>query len=472
MNRFLGFGIRVLVPSLYFASLAMAQTLSPSGPTITTVRVQTQRNVPDVQCAPSQAKPTGNKVLDPDPPEVPDEEEVQRQLAAWQHPLVAQRAADEVGAQWWPVRAGEPLRIGIWGDSHLAAGFFTGEWARLSQLPAEQIKSRFIPANMGRAGVRLPLRKTCVDAHWRYEPAHVLSAGATVPGPGLVNLFTQQVGAKLIWDVRNTAGQADKRQIRLLYQQTASPISLAVRVDDGVERQIDLQAAPGPAILQLVGDAPVSVVQVRLLQGAWRFQGMEWPVPAGTRLQLDVFGYPGATVAGWKSVTADDLRAWWGGAPYDVVMLAFGTNEGNVQPFDPNAYAQLLKAAVAAWRMQFPTAQCVLIAPGDRGLLVRRSQKAQPAQAGKASAVGADVLRFTRVHEEIGRVQRQVAQAHGCRFWSAMEAMNGGGSAYRWVRQSPPLMARDLIHFTVPGYQRLAQMFAQDMGWSAAVFAP
>jgi len=33
-------------------------------------------------------------------------------------------------------------------------------------------------------------------------------------------------------------------------------------------------------------------------------------------------------------------------------------------------------------------------------------------------------------------------------------------------------MARDLIHFTVPGYQRLAQLFARDMGWSSAVFEP
>jgi hypothetical protein len=418
--------------------------------------------------------------MDPDPPELPEEEEIQRQLAAWRHPLAMPQATSaESSAQWWPVRVGEPLRIGFWGDSHLAAGFFTSEWARLSQLPAEQVNTRFIPANMGRAGVRLPLRKSCVDREWRYEPGHAVPAGARAPG--LVSLFSQQVGAKLVWDVRNAAGQADKRQIRLLYQQTAGPIFLAVRVDEGPERQVDLQAAPGPAILELVGDAPLSVVQVRLLDGAWRFQGMEWPVPVGTRLQLDVFAYPGATVAGWKSVVAEDFRAWWGAAPYDVVVLAFGTNEGNVQPFDAHAYSQLLKASVAAWREQFPSAQCVLIAPGDRGVLVRRSQKMPSLKAAKnwgasgeakASPVGPDLLRFTRVHEEIGRLQRQAAAAHGCRFWSAMEAMNGAGGAYRWVRQSPPLMARDLIHFTVPGYQRLAQKFAQDMGWSSALFAP
>ncbi len=486
-----------LTLGLLGAPALLAQTAPPAWQAaITTVRVTTQANVPDVHCAAAKPKPPVAAVVDPDPPQVPDEEEVLRQLAAWKHSPVTAPLERVEGAPWWPVRAGEPLRMGIWGDSHLAAGFFTAELARLSALPAEQIKSRFIPANMGRAGVRLPLRKSCVDAAWRYEPGHAVAAGAEAPGPGLVNLFSQQAGARLTWDLRNAAAQPDKRQIRLLYQQTASPMVLAIRVDEGSERLVTLQAAPGPAVLELVGDAPLSVLQLKLVDGALRLHGMEWPLPADTRLQLDVFGYPGATVAGWKAVAADPLRAWWGPAPYDVVALAFGTNEGNVQPFDANAYGQLLKASVAAWRAQFPSAQCVLIAPGDRGVLVRRSlaQSAAPASAkpslkssgksGKGSRkprpsdkaaptpAAADVLRFTRVHEDIGRLQRQVAADHGCRFWSAMEAMNGAGGAYRWARQNPPLMARDLIHFTVPGYQRLAQLFAQDMGWSSALFAP
>jgi lysophospholipase L1-like esterase len=74
------------------------------------------------------------------------------------------------------------------------------------------------------------------------------------------------------------------------------------------------------------------------------------------------------------------------------------------------------------------------------------------------------------VHQEIGRIQKQVAQLHGCHVWSMFEAMGGAGSAYRWARQNPPLMARDLIHFTVPGYQRLAQLMAKDLGWGPALF--
>jgi hypothetical protein len=43
--------------------------------------------------------------------------------------------------------------------------------------------------------------------------------------------------------------------------------------------------------------------------------------------------------------------------------------------------------------------------------------------------------------------------------------MGGAGGAYRWARRSPPLMARDLLHFTPVGYRQLAKQFAADMGW-------
>ncbi|PVE41059.1 GDSL-type esterase/lipase family protein [Limnohabitans planktonicus] len=476
-------------------TVAQAQSMPPvqSRAALTSLRVQTSAHAPDLQCTPARPKPRVDKPVDADPPEVPDDEAVQSQVRDFRLnadvPVGLPGATRSTARLWRPDQPADALRVGIWGDSHLAAGFFTSELVRLSQLPADQVSSRFVPANMNRPGVRLPLRKSCVSPHWQYEPAHVASAGAA-SGPGLVNLFSQQADAWLAWDLRNPQGEPDKRSVRFFYQQTSAPLSVAIRVDDGPEQRIDLQVAEGPAVLELVGDAPLSTVHVRLVQGAFRWQGLEWPLPAQTRLQLDVFGYPGATVAGWRQARPDDLSAWWGSAAYDVVVLEFGTNEGNVQPFDASAYAQMLQTSVAAWRSQFPRAACVLVAPGDRGVLVRRSQKrvpaasahsahgkaqaSTPAKGAKASATlagGADLLRFTRVHAQIGRIQQQVASAHGCRYWSMLDAMGGAGGAYRWAKQTPALMARDLIHFTVPGYQRLAQSFAQDMGWNPAVFA-
>jgi len=462
------------VCALIWATSATAQGLP-----LQRLAVQARPGVPDLVCSPGVAKRATPAVVDTDPQEPPDVQEVEVQLGT----LVPERAAVPAGqahAAWPQVRPGQPLRVAIWGDSHLAAGFFTSELVRLLPWSADQVATRFIGANMNRPGVRMPwLRKSCVSPHWKHEPAYADAGAAAAPGPALVSLSSSREGAMLAWDVRQASGQADKSQLRLLYQQTAEPVQVAVAVDDGPEQVLTLQGMPGPAALELVADAPMSVVRLRLLSGALRWQGMQWAIPEQTRLQLDVFGYPGATVAAWQRARADALAPWWSDVPYDLVMLEFGTNEGNVQPFDVQAYAQMLRASVAAWRAQFPQAACVLIGPGDRGVLVRRSQKARRAGQGhsaKAAKIhkskpapviqsSVDLLRFTRVHLDISRLQAQVAGEQGCRFWSMLDAMGGAGGAYRWVGLSPAWMARDLIHFTVPGYQHLAQRFAQDMGW-------
>lgn len=460
--------------ALLCGGVSVAQTLPAVRADLTQTiwPVQAQLGAPELQCTPGTAKSRGKSAPDIDPQEVPDAADVQNQVQQF-HDVLAASALNEARpqpARLWQAQAGQPLRVGIWGDSHLAAAFASQELVRLSQLPPEAVGSRFVPASMNRPGVRLPLRKSCVGPGWQYEPAHASAAGANEPGPGLVNLFTQNKDAWLSLDLRNAAAQADKRQLRLLYQQTRNPITLALRIDGGKEQRVELQGPEGSAVLDLVSDEALSTVHLRVVQGPFRFHGLEWPLSAEARLQLDVFGYPGATVAGWRQTQAAALAPWWGGHTYDVVVLAFGTNEGNVQPFDAASYTQSLMSSVAVWRQVFPQSACLLVAPGDRGILVRRSQK-MPSRAASANRAGMpDLLKFTRVHAEIGRIQKQVAQAHGCHFWSMYKAMGGAGGAYRWAQQNPAWMAKDLIHFTVPGYQRLAQSMAQDLGWNASIF--
>lgn len=437
----------------------------------TRLQVQTQAEVPDLQCTAPKPPARLSRRGDPDPAEVPDDDQVSSQVQAFLKSSSNTPLAQIPGRSWSmsegiPAMNGQILRVGIWGDSHMAAAFWTQELLRLSQLKAEQIHSRFVPANMNRPGVRLPLRKSCLGQDWRHEPAHVAKLDAAPSGPGLVQLASLQNGAWLAWDIRHQSGLADKKWLRLQFLQTAQTLTLRVRVDGAAEYQLSLKGPAGPAALDLWSDAAISTVEVTVLEGPWRLQGLEWPVPESTRVQMDVFAYPGATVAGWRQVDPEKLRLWWNEPPYDWVVLAFGTNEGNASVFDAQAYTKMLQEAVASWRQVFPNTACLLVAPGDRGVLVRRSQKA----AQKSKSKPFDVLRYTRVHDEIGRIQKQVAQAHGCHAWSMFEAMGGAGSAYRWARHNPPLMARDLIHFTVPGYQRLAQRMAQDLGWGPALF--
>jgi hypothetical protein len=534
-------------------SYAAAQPLlaaAVQAPALMNLRVYSHPAVPELQCAGVSRGAPSASAPDMDPREMPDDDEVQAALkeaseSGAASPAVAQRNAGILGH----ARPGEPYRVAIWGDSHLAAGFFTQELVKLLKLAPEQVRAGLIPASMNRPGVRLPLRKTCVSSQWRYESAHANAASAATPGPGLVSLFSAQAGASVAWDLRNAAGEPEVRQLRVLYQQTANPVHLGVTVDGDLEVEVLLSGPPGPAMLELAGDGPLSVVQLRLISGEVRLQGLSLPVFKQTALQMDVFGFPGATAAGWKQASIDYLSTWFTQTPYDLVMMEFGTNEGNAKPFDALAYQATLRESVQRMRAVFPTAACVLIAPGDRGVLVRRSEKwkrlpvtahsvsdkksskktsknsgqksgksasqsksktpvhhsdlrtatheakSTKSKAGQRKRSAAslietaqvsapvveqvaapesgpgparNLLQYTRIHEEIGQIQNAVAQQQGCTVWSMLQAMGGQGSAYRWARQNPPLMARDLIHFTVPGYQQLAREFADDMGWNAA----
>lgn len=466
-----------------WASLGSAQALPVHA---TVLEVQAMANAPELVCAPRppRGKPPAARPADEAEPEVPDAAQVQAQIQAQIHaqgpalpasePLAGLVSATPPG-RWPSPQPGQPLRVALWGDSHLAAGFFSQELGRLLGLAPEQVQAARWPATVGRAGVRLPLRKSCASGAWRYEPAHADAAAAERGGPGLVSMVSAEPGASVAWDLRSAEGLAQRTQLQLLYEQGESPVQLSVQVDGGEPQTVSLQGPVGPARLVLQAQAPLSTLRVTLLQGRWRWHALQSPTPEGTRLQLDVFGYPGATVAGWKLGGSAYNRSFWSGQDYELVVLAFGTNEGNVQPFDAAAYAQTLEAAVVAWRAQFPQAACALIGPGDRGVLVPRAggqKRAKTKAKTKVRAPQADLLRFTRVHAQINRLQQQVAQAQGCRFWGAQEAMGGAGGAYRWQAHQPAWMARDLIHFTVPGYQQLARQWAADMGWGPALLEP
>ncbi len=369
-------------------------------------------------------------------------------------------------------KAGEPFRVAVWADSHLATGAFTDELMKLLGLPEERVSTTLIPASMNRPGVRLPLRKSCVGAQWRYEPGHVSARSTRAIGPGLVNLFTEKPGASLAWDFRGAANTPRWQTIRILYEQTEAPLKVTISVDGERSREVLLAGPPGPATLALQGSNALSTVRLSLVSGKLRLLGLALPEDPSAAAQLELFAFPGATIGAWEQADNEYLAAWYQDRRYDLVMLAYGTNEGNVQPFDPARYEATLRRAVERLRARFPDSACVLVGPPDRGVLVRRSQKGKrgssPAK-GTAAAASTGLLRFSRVHAEISALQQQVAAEHGCTAWSMMEAMGGAGSAYHWAHATPPLMAQDLLHLTPNGYRELARRFAADLGWEPSL---
>ncbi len=434
--------------ALKWAAVAAACAVaSASAGAATLLTVAGQPAVADLQC-PQYVQPSSK----PKQPSSPAPDPITRSAVAGilalpdavpQHMALGRKAA-----------AG-PARIGFWGDSHLAAAFFTEEMVLAMGWQAGQVKPSFLPPTMGRPGVRLPIRKHCKSPDWRFVSALASQKAGRPTGPGLLHLQSSQAGAELMVDFRHGGSGPALQNLNLHVQAVAAGgLRLALRVDQGPEQELRLPE--GETELQLQASRAFSQLQLRVLEGELNLEGFAPDYVAAAGLVLDVFGIPGAVARSWNAVDASHMQRRLGAAPYDVVMLEYGTNEGNDSHFRAAAYRSSMRGTVAALRASFPQAQCVLLAPTDRGRLPQRGQA--------ASTGTAQWLHYSRVHAEIAGIQQEVAQENGCAFWDWQAAMGGAGGAYKWFFNNPQWMARDLIHLTPAGYRESARRFVRDMG--------
>jgi hypothetical protein len=220
----------------------------------------------------------------------------------------------------------------------------------------------------------------------------------------------------------------------------------------------------------------MSTLKLRLVKGSVSLEGFVPTYAEQAQLYFDTLAIPGATVRGWKRLDPTYFKALGNQAPYDVVLLQYGTNEGNQKPFDPVHYESDLTASLQNLRRIYPQAVCVLLGPTDRGTLIARSKKNKPqssthkdpSHVANESAITKELLVYSRIHEQISRIQQTIGQHYGCGFWDWQRAMGGLGGSYAWLKKNPTLMARDLIHLTVAGYQESARLFSRDMHFADA----
>ena len=127
----------------------------------------------------------------------------------------------------------------------------------------------------------------------------------------------------------------------------------------------------------------------------------------------------------------------------DLVILHYGTNESQWTNLDADIYRASLTETVGLLRQALPGVSCLLVSPMDRAHRRRGRLVTRP------------------VITRIVQVQREVAHAQGCAFWSTFDAMGGEGSMGRWYKARPALAGGDLTHPTRRGADRVgAMMFA------------
>ena len=179
----------------------------------------------------------------------------------------------------------------------------------------------------------------------------------------------------------------------------------------------------------------------------WRLRGRF----EGRSIDLAYHGIVGATLHALAE--REPLLLPEDGRP-DLVIIAYGTNEGFDDLLDPAAYERLLRGQIARVRAAAPQASLLLIgAPeamrGDGG----GTCPGDLDQRWKAPAM-LGVVRD---------VQHRVAAEAGVAFWDWKGRMGGDCSAFRLTQGDAPLMRGDHVHFTGPGGDWIGSLLYADL---------
>ena len=355
------------------------------------------------------------------------------------------------------------------GDSHTAADFFTGRVReRLQQVFGSGGTAYIVPGKPN-LGVRSALFESEVSDGWTYEALQKSDDKRRFYLSGF-NAVARRAGASLSLRARGGLPY-DRLEVAFLKQPGGGRAEVLVdgepggRIDlDGAADEratLDVLASETGArgfhdiAVRSLSDAPVTVTGVEVARD-------------GDGVSYISLGFPGATVQLLQKLAtenlADDLRRL---AP-DIVVLAFGTNEGFNDALDVAAYTAQYEQIVRRLQALRPGLRVVMIGPPDGA---RPAGVCHNSAAGHdcptlapqlIAADGAGGCRFPTPPKLalVREAQRRLAERLGADFWDWSSVMPGPCGAQVWAAANPPLMAHDYVHMTLEGYKRSADRFA------------
>jgi hypothetical protein len=367
--------------------------------------------------------------------------------------------------------SGGPFRMAIWGDSHSAAAFLTEELIKSVGLDADSALPSFIPPSMGRPGVRLPIRKYCQSANWQFNYAYT-GVNQESFGPALLKLNTARNDSYLWVDFRSKKALTNNlKKLDILFSKTNEMgAKIGIQVDNRPEEIVEINSTQASK-LTINSENTFGVLKIRLIEGAISLNGFVPTYINPPVAYVDTMGIPSATVMGWQYTNKNYIDQLNIPTNYDLIILEYGTNEGSHLPFDAKRYADMLRNSLVSFRSIYPSASCVLMGPTDRGIWHKKTYIMKGKHRVLKQEPAPNFLMYSSVHQEITQIQNQVGKEFSCSSWSWQNAMGGPGSAYKWIQQNPPLMAKDLIHLTVQGYQQTGRDLSESLNLTQLIDA-
>ncbi|MBU2167470.1 MAG: hypothetical protein KKF88_06505 [Alphaproteobacteria bacterium] len=351
------------------------------------------------------------------------------------------------------------------GDSHTAGDQISGQVRSRLQARFGRGGRGILPPGLPYAGYA-PRQVSVSATGAGYLPAPLIAGGTRVPmglagGQGRLEAG-DHVSIILDPGVTLTAigvcGQAgpDRGTLQIV-PDIGLPQAIDFRREGAGPVCTEVALAPGTEGLTLVAvGAPVVLDDARL----WGEGG----------LSLSNLGVVGSTLMDLEARDAATVEAQLRADPPDLILLAYGTNEGFDDDFDPQAYEQVLRGRIAWLRAVAPEAALMIMGAPD-GL--RRGQTAAGPQRWSQSCGSEGEWQTPPGLALVRDVQRRVSEDLGVAFWDWYGRMGGACSADRLAGGGEPLMRGDRVHFSAIGAEWLGDILADDLmatydGWRAS----
>ena len=323
------------------------------------------------------------------------------------------------------------VRVGHWGDSHLANDGLT-HVARLL------LHARF---GDGGHGFTLVQGRTEWYAHkgitravstgWR--DFNFLSGNARDGSYGYGGV-TVEGGPGEQFTLTNSAKQPAS-QLHLYYR-SLGKASLSLKVDGKAMDRLDVSEPAGTEAVKVWQTAEGKHASSwRVSSGRMRVHGVALERERG--LVYDSLGEVGARGVRWTQADAAAMTQTMALRRPDLLILNYGGNERQ-DKLSQDSYTTKMSEVVTLFKAGRSDVACILMAPSDHG--IRK---------------GGKIISDPAVVRIIGW-QRKMAKEVGCLFLDTRAAMGGEGAMGRWVRDG--LGWSDYSHFTAQGERVMGQI--------------
>lgn len=388
-----------------------------------------------------------------------------------------------------------PVHIVQIGDSHTAGDAITGALRDALQARLGNGGRGLMPAGRPHPGVRL--RGVSVTMSGAWNARGLFGSGAAEPWPprGITGytLTSNSPGAAL-------SMVADSEFTAFGLCVAAGPAGPRLSLTIGSETQeIDFtNESEGPQCRRFTGTA--SSVRLELVSGEAIITGWWLERPKG--VIVSNLGVPGSQLQFLGRADDATIAAQFQVLPPDLVILAFGTNEGFAPFFDATRLESQIREQVARIRRLAGPVPILLIGPPDaasRNTELRGNapgdvpdcNRAIQATPGRLPVQGLDIPLWTDeggtlapdpvtlsgpmprpvrrglplfnppALAAVSAVERRVAAELGLAFWDWRMRQGGACAAVRWMQAG--LIGPDFIHYSAAGGAEVARLLLADL---------